>query len=460
MDKQTISHYGWIIVVTMIMSVMLAFATPFGQFVGKAVYNSVEGLGETSEKAISEENIQEMENKWNDKIEDMATDTKLIHLKQSGIIPEGGKYYTNVTSKNDLTISGYTEEIIAGEEFPVPSDGDVYIYEDYQYRYNYAKNSYNGGKCEWTYTGSNGWGVSVIDNSKSNYATPLISINERDVTDLSMTYNNCQSLIEAPELPPKATIMDGTFNSCTSLTTVTTIPKYVTSMNSTFYECTSLTEISELPKSLTNMEGTFANCTALTTSPRIPENVTNMNSTFAGCTVLTVAPEIPSKVNNLKQTFLGCKSMVNAPALPSTVTELDHTFEGCEALTTAPEIPSSITSMISTFQNCKSLTTAPPTLPEGLEILWGTFWGCESIKNAPEIPTSIKDMEYSFRGCKSLTGTIKIKTNSTKCNQMFYLVDFKAQNLKLTGSSSQIDTYGATGKNYCAICNGGCSETH
>lgn len=36
MDKNTLSHYGWIVVLILILSVLLALATPFGKFVGKA----------------------------------------------------------------------------------------------------------------------------------------------------------------------------------------------------------------------------------------------------------------------------------------------------------------------------------------------------------------------------------------------------------------------------------------
>ena len=41
MDKSTLSNYGWIVIVTLVLSVMLALATPFGGYVGRAVSNVI-----------------------------------------------------------------------------------------------------------------------------------------------------------------------------------------------------------------------------------------------------------------------------------------------------------------------------------------------------------------------------------------------------------------------------------
>ena len=52
MDKETLSNYGWIVILVLILSVLLALATPFGNFVAegfKAVYT---GLFDTSNNAI------------------------------------------------------------------------------------------------------------------------------------------------------------------------------------------------------------------------------------------------------------------------------------------------------------------------------------------------------------------------------------------------------------------------
>ena len=48
MDKETLSHYGWIVILVLILAVLLALATPFGTFVAdgfKATYVGFEMVG-------------------------------------------------------------------------------------------------------------------------------------------------------------------------------------------------------------------------------------------------------------------------------------------------------------------------------------------------------------------------------------------------------------------------------
>ena len=51
MDKSTLSNYGWIVVVTLVLAVMLALATPFGEYIGEGVGTIGELLG-TKEPSI------------------------------------------------------------------------------------------------------------------------------------------------------------------------------------------------------------------------------------------------------------------------------------------------------------------------------------------------------------------------------------------------------------------------
>ena len=37
MDKETLSNYGWIVICVLVLSVMIALATPFGTYVSNAV---------------------------------------------------------------------------------------------------------------------------------------------------------------------------------------------------------------------------------------------------------------------------------------------------------------------------------------------------------------------------------------------------------------------------------------
>ena len=44
MDKNTLSQYGWVVIVIIVLLILIALATPFGSFVAKSVKSSVEAF--------------------------------------------------------------------------------------------------------------------------------------------------------------------------------------------------------------------------------------------------------------------------------------------------------------------------------------------------------------------------------------------------------------------------------
>ena len=52
MDKETLSHYGWIVVLILILSVMIALATPLGQFIADGFKATYIGFGNVSDNAL------------------------------------------------------------------------------------------------------------------------------------------------------------------------------------------------------------------------------------------------------------------------------------------------------------------------------------------------------------------------------------------------------------------------
>ena len=69
MDKQTLSNYGWLVIVTLILAVMLALATPFGNYVGEGVASVANGFVGTANNATDEDGIKSNENIWEAKLE-------------------------------------------------------------------------------------------------------------------------------------------------------------------------------------------------------------------------------------------------------------------------------------------------------------------------------------------------------------------------------------------------------
>ena len=323
MDKETLSHYGWIVIVSLVLAIMIALATPFGVFVGKAVSNTVRGFAGTAQTKFdgSDFDADQFELDYNkDKQEWEGTKSSATNREAGSVIPDGAAYTPN----------GGTALIGNGTNtFPdTVQTGDTYEEGDYVYKCNYCY----GGSDWFSNPSQNGWGVRVKDASKTSYGE-IVS-----------------------EIVGKPTYIFFTFYGCHSLTTAPAIPSTVTDMTCTFYDCTSLTTAPVIPSSVTNMTSTFDGCTSLTTAPTIPNSVTNMNSTFMACTKLTTAPVIPNSVTDMSYTFWGCKKLTTAPTIPNSVTDMSYTFNLCSSLTTAPAIPNSVTNMNSTFSECPLLT--------------------------------------------------------------------------------------------------------
>ena len=338
------------------------------------------------------------------------------------------------------------------------------------------------------------------------------------IIDMNRTFYGCTSLIMSPIIPSNLTSLNSTFYGCSSLSTAPKIPDTVQNMDNTFYGCSLLkTYVGAsatmtdgdfsgyiLPNSLTSLYGTFALCESITLPPIIPSNVTNLNNTFSGCSSLTTAPVIPqsvtsmsdtftkcsslytyvgasigtvngdfrnfvipSKITSLYRTFAYCTSLKFSPTIPNNITKMEYTFQGCTSLIDAglPTIPSNVTTISGIFQYCTSLVNAGNfNIPSSVKKISACFDGCTSLQTAPTIPSTVTEMMFVFRNCNSLTGVVEINCNLSGTYASgwynFQNVDFSKQNLTLTGTSTLLDTFGATGKNYCTTCNGKCNQTH
>ena len=70
MDKSTLSNYGWVVIVTLVLSVMLAFATPFGSYVARATANVIKYYKTVTGDTFSADYIEAQGKKWDDYIND------------------------------------------------------------------------------------------------------------------------------------------------------------------------------------------------------------------------------------------------------------------------------------------------------------------------------------------------------------------------------------------------------
>ncbi len=191
--------------------------------------------------------------------------------EHSGVIPVGGTYYVKATGEDYTSLIGdYSlaeETLVAGDDFPDNiNDGDVYVYGDYEYRYN------SGYEVGWFDYYCNGWGVCVLDTEKTSYENMLLSVNGKYITNMIGTYRYCSNLKYSPKFPST-----------------------VKEMDSAYRDCVSLVEAPVLPLSVTYLCAAFELCHNLKTASVIHENITDIYGAFYECKLLTGALEINSK---------------------------------------------------------------------------------------------------------------------------------------------------------------------
>ena len=53
MDKETLSNYGWVVIAVLVLSIMIALATPFGTYISNGVKSTPEGLFKAEQNALN-----------------------------------------------------------------------------------------------------------------------------------------------------------------------------------------------------------------------------------------------------------------------------------------------------------------------------------------------------------------------------------------------------------------------
>lgn len=54
MDKETLSNYGWVVICIIVLVIMIALATPFGNYIKDAVKAATESFGGIAESSLQE----------------------------------------------------------------------------------------------------------------------------------------------------------------------------------------------------------------------------------------------------------------------------------------------------------------------------------------------------------------------------------------------------------------------
>ena len=413
MDRQTLSNYGWIVIAVLVLSVMLALATPFGQFIELGVKNTLFGLIDTSDNAIGIIGVHNPNtgSGGGEQTEPTIPDDALI-FNEGELIPVGGIYTQGYEDEDGNWIeTNYLVGNGIDVYFPKIQAFDTFIYENYGYEYLDGTEIIYEQHTEPL----DGWCVWAEDYDLPVGEKIATKINGKYVKDANCTFSSHETLVTSPELPVTIEYMNGTYEGCTSLVSMPEIPQKVKSLDGAFCSCTSLSNITTIPDGVTSMWYTFADCTSLSTAPAIPSSVTCLDETFYGCSSLITTPDMSNAVGitEFYNTFTDCHSIKNVPSLPPNLTNVDYLFENYTSLETVGSLPIKITSMENTFAGCTSLKSIG-VIPSSVTSMNSTFAGCASLKNAPAISQNVSETKYTFFGCKSLK---EVTVNSNKLSE-------------------------------------------
>ena len=206
-----------------------------------------------------------------------------VTVTQNG--SQGETEYAGLTITKDTPNVTFTKAdgITPGDPDNI-EDGDIVIYEDYEYRYNceYMYVS-DWDDLEWCDTEINGWGVKLKADcfAKTTVSQLCGNIYGEPLVSMSYTYvsNAWDAIDNWEEIGFYAgSSMETYFPFGSSIYTAPSIPTSVTNMDSTFAYCENLTKAPVIPESVTNMHSTFEDCISLTTAPAIPKAIATGNT--------------------------------------------------------------------------------------------------------------------------------------------------------------------------------------
>ena len=232
MDKETLSHYGWIVVLILILSVLLVFATPFGKFVTGAIKAYSDGLFGVNKNAMDAAGIDIMEQEFDDMLNDdwKTEDTNIFDIPAYALILDNGAGADTVP----LVFTRSETEIKVGDKYQSITYGERTVvavftgFEDTEYTYS------NGGATTAPW---------------KNYASSITSVQVEEVIK-----------------PISMTGWFAWFNKATVLNLEKINTSECTSLRCTFYKCGydpivsafRITGLSSWDTSkVTNMVGTF-----------------------------------------------------------------------------------------------------------------------------------------------------------------------------------------------------------
>ena len=326
MDKSTLSNYGWIVIVTLVLAVMLALASPFGSYVAKGFENTYTSFTQTLSTGLGQKFTYS----------EIEKDPHLYGIgktKPEFVIAEYNDDYTEVTIyKNGIDSDGLMKDW----EYKTTS-----VFQEHKETLKKVVFE-NGIKCIGNYAFM---GCKNIEKIKLPSTIEEVGMS---------TFSNCYKLQET-ELPESLKILGKSAFSLTNLKSIE-IPDNLISLGAySFQNCSKLESVKLSPNLTVIDDGTFQSCSALK-EIIIPDNVINIGiSAFSNCSQLSNVVLSKNTKKLCASSFASCRSL-SSIELPQSLEFIGSgAFADCIKLKELT-IPQNVNRMeMSVFSGCTNL---------------------------------------------------------------------------------------------------------
>lgn len=178
MDKETLSHYGWIVICILVLSIMIAMATPFGDYIGNTVKSTTQGLFDVQQKAMGTAGLEVMQQEFEDMFNGGENGETLPPETPQNVLPVFNQPYRTVVTADGLELM---------YEFVFYADGSASMWAEY------LNGEYAGMSVgEFAPTGTYKYQGNTIIDTTVEGGTPLtISADGKTLSDgeITMTLN-------------------------------------------------------------------------------------------------------------------------------------------------------------------------------------------------------------------------------------------------------------------------------
>lgn len=458
MDKETLSHYGWIVVCLILGLFILLMSTPFGNY----IYSNV--------KISTINNIKDI------KREEIIDNSQNI---------EKTKYTITYELEGGSWDGGHVNYYLQGQTTNLPQNVTKTNYDFVGWGNNSSvlpENAFN--KIEATETGNKTL-YAVYAGKRFAISYNLEGGSFRNINNIKFSYKYGEEInLQSDDyIPKKSGFRFGGWYSNPALTTSISNVSSTTTGDLTLYArwdnlSVSVTQTQFNADSAGKSVSSYSyfyygdyKYTRTGTSGNYKWKV-SLNTDYTGTGIYTFNRSIIATdkeqicyseiletafgypITNLDNTFKDCSKMTIAPAIPNNLENMDYAFCNCKALISAPSLPNDIKTMQYTFKNCTALQSAP-VLSEAVEQIEGIFDGCTSLVtyegssqnnfNGFIIPKNIKNMNYAFRNCNYMDGRIYVEANpSSHVNAFQKVATINNSHVVLTGPSNKLNALVST----------------